>query len=162
MCIRDSSYSAIYIHNKTKAQRGRVLESKIGGLQPESRGGSCARFRFQIWGNRNKPLSSRNTFLSIPGSWNVIWILAFRLLLWQDRCRAALDELLGSSHGQAFIVLQRALCEHYPWIVDRMNQGTGCTDDDGDDVDSSVIHVVTPRTSLTSHGPKNNLLFRPR
>ena len=40
----------------------------------------------------------------------------------QDRCRAALDVLLESSHGQAFIVFQRALREHYPWIVDSMNQ----------------------------------------
>jgi len=45
----------------------------------------------------------------------------------QDRCRATLDELLGSSHPHAFIVLQRALREHYPWIVDKLNENS-CND----------------------------------
>lgn len=53
----------------------------------------------------------------------------------QDRCRATLDELLGSSHQQAFVVLQRALREHYPWIADRMNQVN--SDDSSDQVDSA-------------------------
>lgn len=53
----------------------------------------------------------------------------------QDRCRAALDELLGSSHRQAFVVLERALAEHYPWIVDKLNQVS--SDDCIDQVDSA-------------------------
>jgi len=72
---------------------------------------------------------------------NICWVIKL-----QDRCRAALDELLGSSHGQAFVVLQRALHEHYPWIVDRMNE-VGC---DVDYVDSAVLDI-TPRMLYSVH-----------
>jgi len=60
----------------------------------------------------------------------------FRLLKLQDRCRATLDELLGSSHRQAFVILQQAVREQYPWIVDRMNE-VGGDEVHVDEVDSA-------------------------
>jgi hypothetical protein len=53
----------------------------------------------------------------------------------QDRCRAVLDELLASSHRQAFVVLYRALGDHYPWIVNTLQQEQEQPNDELDVVD---------------------------
>lgn len=38
----------------------------------------------------------------------------------EERCRALLDHLIFCSKENAFIILKKALKEHYPWIIQRI------------------------------------------